>query len=206
MTRTVKKDPAKFREGYTMSNLGVSPLKRAGTKLARDVGVISDMELREIRSKAGRGEQKDAIIITKGDLDLLRQRLVIRTKHDENADYQMRQAAKTTAMAASTFRKTKMMELDKKRENKRPLTDFELEEKGLRNGILDRLQRTRDEQLDDVKRMNQLVFYSKVVTVRDKQLIESKMLEEEFREEQKKLDLMMEIERLKSLKAQQERE
>lgn len=189
-----------------MSNLGVSPLKRAGTKLARDVGVISDMELREIRSKAGRGEQKDAIIITKGDLDLLRQRLVIRTKHDENADYQMRQAAKTTAMAASTFRKTKMMELDKKRENKRPLTDFELEEKGLRNGILDRLQRTRDEQLDDVKRMNQLVFYSKVVTVRDKQLIESKMLEEEFREEQKKLDLMMEIERLKSLKAQQERE
>jgi len=27
-----------------------------------------------------------------------------------------------------------------------------------------------DEQLDDVKQMNQMCFYSKVVTVRDKQL------------------------------------
>ena len=62
-----------------------------------------------------------------------------------------------------------------------------------------------DEQLDDVKKMNQIVFYSKVVTVRDKQLIESKQLEQEYIEEQKKLDLMMEIERLKSLKVEEER-
>ena len=44
-----------------------------------------------------------------------------------------------------------------------------------------------------------MCFYSKVVTVRDKQLIESKQLEQEYLDEQKKLDLMMEIERLKSL-------
>jgi len=56
-----------------------------------------------------------------------------------------------------------------------------------------------DEQLDDVKKMNQMVFYSKVVTVRDKQLEESKLLEREYIEEQKKLDLMMEIERLKAI-------
>lgn len=62
-----------------------------------------------------------------------------------------------------------------------------------------------DEQLDDVKKMNQIVFYSKVVTVRDKQLIESKQLENEYIEEQKKLDLMMEIERLKGLKVEEER-
>lgn len=44
-----------------------------------------------------------------------------------------------------------------------------------------------------------MVMYSKIVTIRDKQLIESKCLEEEWVSEQKKLDLMMEIERLKSL-------
>lgn len=44
-----------------------------------------------------------------------------------------------------------------------------------------------------------MCFYSKVVTVRDKQLVESKQLEQEYIAEQKKLDLMMEIERLKSL-------
>lgn len=63
-----------------------------------------------------------------------------------------------------------------------------------------------DEELDDVKAMNQMVLYSKVVTIRDKQLQENKRLEDEWLEEQKKLDLMMEIERLKDLKEQQERE
>ena len=54
--------------------------------------------------------------------------------------------------------------------------------------------------------MNQMVFYSKVVTVRDKQLQEQKELEKEYVEEQKKLDLMMEIERLKFLQEEEERE
>lgn len=51
-----------------------------------------------------------------------------------------------------------------------------------------------------------MVLYSKVVTVRDKQLDENKRLEQEYIEEQKKLDLMMEIERLKGLKIEEDRE
>lgn len=62
-----------------------------------------------------------------------------------------------------------------------------------------------DNELDDVKQMNQMVLYSKVVTIRDKQLDENKRLEAEFIEEQKKLDLMMEIERLKVLQEEEER-
>ena len=50
-----------------------------------------------------------------------------------------------------------------------------------------------DEELDDVKHMNQMILYSKVVTIRDKQLQENKQLEHEWIEEQKKLDLLMEI-------------
>jgi len=51
-----------------------------------------------------------------------------------------------------------------------------------------------------------MVLYSKVVTIRDKQIKENKNLEQEWVEEQKKLDLMMEIERLKILKEEEERE
>ena len=51
-----------------------------------------------------------------------------------------------------------------------------------------------------------MMLYSKVVTIRDKQLIESKKLEEEYLDEQKRIDMMMEIERLKTLKMQEERE
>ena len=49
--------------------------------------------------------------------------------------------------------------------------------------------------------MNAMMLYSKVVTIRDKQLEENKHLEKEWIEEQKRLDLMMEIERLKDLQA-----
>ena len=63
-----------------------------------------------------------------------------------------------------------------------------------------------DEEHDDVKHMNQMVLNSKVVTIRDKQLNENKRLEQEWIEEQKKLDLMMEIERLKVLQEEEERE
>lgn len=51
-----------------------------------------------------------------------------------------------------------------------------------------------------MKHMNQMVIYSKCVTIRDKQLEEQKQLEEEYKAENKRLDIMMEIERLKSLK------
>ena len=60
--------------------------------------------------------------------------------------------------------------------------------------------------MDDVKHMNHMDLYSKVVTIRDKQLEENKRLEQEWIEEQKKLDLMMEIERLKVLQEEEERE
>ena len=63
-----------------------------------------------------------------------------------------------------------------------------------------------DEEHDDVKHMNQMMLYSKVVTIRDQQKEEQKKLEDEWINEQKRLDLMMEIERLKSLKMQEERE
>lgn len=51
-----------------------------------------------------------------------------------------------------------------------------------------------------------MMLYSKVVTIRDKQLEENKRLEDEWVQEQRRLDMMMEIERLKSLKASEERE
>ncbi len=57
-----------------------------------------------------------------------------------------------------------------------------------------------------MKHMNQMVLYSKVVTIRDKQLEENKQLESEWIEEQRKLDLLMEIERLKGLQVAEERE
>lgn len=63
-----------------------------------------------------------------------------------------------------------------------------------------------NEQLDDVKHMNKMMMYAKCVTVRDQQLNEKQMLHEHKKNEEKRKDLMMEIERLKKIKYYEELE
>lgn len=99
-----------------------------------------------------------------------------------------------------------MMEMDATRATKVTPTDWQVQEKNKAESLLSKAQKRMDEDLDDVKQMNGMMLYSKVVTIRDKQLEENKRLESEWIEEQKKLDLMMEIERLKVLKEEEERE
>lgn len=120
-----------------------------------------------------------------------------RTLHNEQKD---------AAMAKSKARKAKMVEMDQQRASKVKPEDWQIQEKGKAESLLSKAQKQLDEGLDDVKHMNQMVLYSKVVTIRDKQINENKRLEHEWIQEQKKLDLMMEIERLKVLKEEEERE
>ncbi len=51
-----------------------------------------------------------------------------------------------------------------------------------------------------------MVLLSKVCTIRDRQIQENKILEENWIAEQKRLDMMMDIERLKAIKAEHEKE
>ena len=100
----------------------------------------------------------------------------------------------------------RMVAMDQERSTKIKPSDLEIETKENQLGLLAKAQKQLDEEHDDVKHMNQMVLYSKVVTIRDKQLEENKILEENWNQEQKRLDLMMEIERLKGLQAAEERE
>ena len=109
-------------------------------------------------------------------------------------------------MAAAKARKQRMVEFDKNRANMLPPSEQQVIEKEKNETLLTKAQQMLDEEHDDVKHMNQMMLYSKVVTIRDKQKEEQKRLEEEWIEEQKRMDIMMEIERLKSLKMQEERE
>ena len=87
---------------------------------------------------------------------------------------------KQTQFASAAARKAKMVEMDKNRASKLPATDVEQREAQKAQGLLSKAQQQLDEEHDDVKHMNQMVLYSKVVTIRDKQLEENKRLEEEW--------------------------
>ena len=77
--------------------------------------------------------------------------------------------------------------MDKERTNKLPPSEFQVEETQKKTGLLNIAQKALDEEKDDVKTMNQMVLYSKCVTMREKQLEEQKILEREYIDENKRL-------------------
>ena len=109
-------------------------------------------------------------------------------------------------MAAAKARRSRMQGHDVSRASKLPKTDIEAHDEFKAQSMLANAQAQMDEAHDDVKHMNKMMLYSKVVTVRDKQLAENAALEQDWQAEQKKLDLLMEIERLKTLRDQEDRE
>ena len=70
-----------------------------------------------------------------------------------------------------------MVAMDRNRGSKLPPTEIEVEQNQRAEGLLSKAQQQLDEEHDDVKHMNQMTLYAKVVTVRDKQLRENQELE-----------------------------
>lgn len=134
--------------------------------------------------------QKEAVVVT--NEELYEQRKII----DE-------QRQKQQAKALAKKKRMIMLEEEKKR-TAPELNDLELEEQEKRVTLKAKAQEQMNEQLDEVKYMNQMVNYAKCVTVRDKQLIEKQRILQQKIEEEKRLDLMMEVERLRKIKEAEE--
>ena len=161
--------------------------------------------MREDIEKTG-AATRDAAIVTRDEIERMKRSTKIQSVQEKKEQAKIEEEMKQTQFASAAARKKKMMEMDKNRASKLPPTDVETREKQQAQGLLSKAQQQLDEEHDDVKHMNQMVLYSKVVTIRDKQLEENKRLEADWIAEQKRLDLMMEIERLKGLQAAEQRE
>lgn len=175
-------------------------------KKVEEVAVVTQEMLRSIREETQKHPTSKAAIIDANEINRMKASTKIETAEMKKQSAMLATQLRETQLADSNARKARMQAMDRERANKVPPTDIEQQNRNKDVGILSKAQAQLDEELDDVKHMNQMVLYSKVVTIRDKQLQENKMLEQEWVEEQKKLDLMMEIERLKGLKVAEERE
>ena len=108
--------------------------------------------------------------------------------------------------AKSIARKEKIRLMEEERKRKAIQSEEAKDARGPKGGVLERAKQMLDEDMDDVKHMNQMMLYSKIVTIRDAQIQEKRMVQSEREEEERHLDAMMEIERLKALKMYEIRE
>jgi len=115
----------------------------------------------------------------------------------------------TSAGSASKAqaRKEKMARLEREAALRRNQpADGDFEEKEERQRMLGAAKQAMDEEMDDVKHMNQMMLYAQCVTIRDAQILEKQRIADQLLEEEKRMDRAMEAERVRTLKLQAERE
>lgn len=116
-------------------------------------------------------------------------------------------AEEEARMEAARAHKEKLLAIDAERSRKgAQKAPDELEAELKKASEIRKAYRAMDEGLDEVKYMNKVMQYAKTLTIRDSQKDEKKAIGQERKEEEKRLDMMMEMERLKALRMYEERE
>ena len=70
--------------------------------------------------------------------------------------------------------------------------------------LLKKANELRQEQEEEVKRLNELILSVKVHAIRDAQVAEKQQIKRDIKDEEKRLDMMMEVDRLNAIRIQEE--
>jgi len=141
----------------------------------------------------------DSVVIRDSDLDRMRQAARIVTEVDMMEAKKAAAASKAAQQSKVLARKERMLAMEVTRKANAPKSQSELRKVQKDNGTLSKAKGALDEQLDDVKHMNQMMAYAKCVTIRDAQIAEKVEVEKEMEAEEIRLDTIMEIERVKAI-------
>ena len=150
---------------------------------------------------------KDTAILTLNDFERIKKNARLQSKEEEENSVRIYNNQRECQYAKAKAFKQKLLDIDKNRGNRfEELNDIEKENIDKNNNLLSQAKKIMEQNEDCVKDMNHIVLYAKIASIRDRQLEEHKMMEKMYKRKESKLDLMMELERLKELKFQEERE
>lgn len=97
-------------------------------------------------------------------------------------------------------RKNYMKMMDLKRQKNEKLSELEEEEREKGEYLRKKANEQLQEQEDEIKKLNELILNAKCHAIRDAQILEKEQIRKEMTEEEKRLDEMMEVDRINSLK------
>ncbi|QDZ25307.1 cilia- and flagella-associated protein 45 [Chloropicon primus] len=151
-------------------------------------------------------ESLENVTISGSDLHRMRGSSNILSPEQVAAIKKAKMAAREKELAQSKLRKQQMLKLEEERKKRMPPTETERLKLLSDQKTLSRAEYLQQEEHDDVKSMNRMLLYAKCVTIRDQQIMDKQRMMEAEEEEERKMDLVMEIERIKALQAYGERE
>lgn len=185
-----------------------APAAHVGKVMDPGSAKISDAELKRIKaSLSGSTTATDnAAVVPLSELQRMRGEAVLKTKEQNLAEKKILEEQKEQQRAAAKARKKLMMQREEERKKNAAMSEIELDQRQKQQSYIDRAEEMLMEENENVKHMNQMIQYAKMVTTRDQQLVEKKDIRSDKQKEEERLDLMMEIERLKVIKYHDDRE
>jgi len=146
----------------------------------------------------------DAILISKSELNRIKSSTNFYTKEELIQQKRLLEEQNEKQQAAAKAKKQRMMEIEAEKRKMVPPTDIELEKLEYDEQLRERAVTLQDEEMDDVKHMNQMMLYAKVVTIRDKQLLEKDAIRKKNKQEERRRDLTLELGRLQKVQFYEE--
>jgi len=141
----------------------------------------------------------DSTVISASDLARMRGAATFVSPEEMRATRAAEDQNKAQRMQKARERKERMMAAEAEAKSRTKKTASEKISIAKGNATLSKAKAKLDEELDDVKKMNQMMSYAKCVTIRDAQIGEKVEMEEELNGEEARLDAIMEIERVKAI-------
>ncbi|XP_076850628.1 cilia- and flagella-associated protein 45 [Brachyhypopomus gauderio] len=197
-------------EDLSKGNLPVSrTLSRSApvgkTHKSASIRVITKDIVRELRIPR-KDPSGQSIILCPDDFERITAESRVLRKEETEATLQSQRISREKAMDAVEERKARMRQADLSRQKNLGLSDLEEEARERAQYLLERANALRIEQEDEVKKLNELILGAQCHAVRDAQIMEKKQIQCELEEEEQRLDAMMELERRRSLEAQEKLE
>ncbi|KAM9733339.1 cilia- and flagella-associated protein 45 isoform 1-T2 [Menidia menidia] len=146
-----------------------------------------------------RDPAREFIILPPAELERITSTKQFLCKEDREALKKAYEREQEEKMKAADERKSKIHEADLSRKKNQALTDLEIEARDRAQNLVERANALRMEQEDEIKKLNQLILGAQCQATRDAQIQERKQIQAEFAEEERRLDVMMEVERRKAL-------
>uniref|UniRef100_A0A674E187 Cilia- and flagella-associated protein 45 n=1 Tax=Salmo trutta TaxID=8032 RepID=A0A674E187_SALTR len=125
----------------------------------------------------------------------------VSTKVELEATLEAQRREREAAMDAAEDRKAHIRQADLSRQKNQDLSELEAEAKERAQYLLERANAMRMEQEDEVKKLNELILGAQCHAVRDAQILERQQILAELQDEERRLDAMMEVDRMRALEA-----
>ncbi|MED6247869.1 hypothetical protein ATANTOWER_019798 [Ataeniobius toweri] len=181
-----------------MLNMQRNSQAKESNKERETIQIISKDLVRTIRIPR-KDRLRESIVLPSSEFKRIISESQIGVKEERDALKQAHEKQKEEKTKAAEVRKHQLQDIDLSRKQNPALTELELDAQKRAQLITDRASALRMEQEDEVKKLNQLILGAKCQATWDDQIQEKKEIRIKLDEEEKRLDIMMEVERCRAL-------